>query len=378
MKLRDLALSLAGMLMCAFGVLAQTAVMEGNVKGEDGKPVQGAMIKITRTDIKGNYQVKTDKKGHFLYAGLPLGMYDVSVEIGGAAKDSVKGVRLHSDMPPIDFDLAKSAAGGPGEQGGQTQPAAQDATRGMSAQQKAELEKQLKEREEAMKKNKELNDAFNAGMTAAQAKQWDQAIASFNKASELDTKQHVVWAQLAEAEMNFAATKSGAEADAETAKGLDAYQKAIELKPDDAGYHNNFALSLAKAKKFPEAQAELTKAATLDPPNAGRYYYNLGALLVNSGQNEPAGDAFKKAIDIDPNYADAQYQYGVFLLSKATVAADGKVTPVGGTAEAFQKYLQLKPDGPFADSAKQMLATLGTTLDTSYKNPAGSKKGGKK
>lgn len=378
MKLRDLALSLAGMLMCAFGALAQTAVMEGNVKGEDGKPVQGAMIKITRTDIKGNYQVKTDKKGHFLYAGLPLGMYDVSVEIGGAAKDSVKGVRLHSDMAPIDFDLAKSAAGGPGEQGGQTQPAAQDATRGMSAQQKAELEKQLKEREEAMKKNKELNDAFNAGMTAAQAKQWDQAIASFNKASELDAKQHVVWAQLAEAEMNFAATKSGAEADAETTKGLDAYQKAIELKPDDAGYHNNFALSLAKAKKFPEAQAELTKAATLDPPNAGRYYYNLGALLVNSGQNEPAGDAFKKAIDIDPNYADAQYQYGVFLLSKATVAADGKVTPVGGTAEAFQKYLQLKPDGPFADSAKQMLATLGTTLDTSYKNPAGSKKGGKK
>ena len=378
MKLRDLALSLAGMLMCAYGALAQTAVMEGNVKGEDGKPVQGAMIKITRTDIKGNYQVKTDKKGHFLYAGLPLGIYDVSVEIGGAAKDSVKGVRLHGDMPPIDFDLAKSAAGGPGEQGGQTQPAAQDATRGMSAQQKAELEKQLKEREEAMKKNKELNDAFNAGMTAAQAKQWDQAIASFNKASELDAKQHVVWAQLAEAEMNFAATKSGAEADAETAKGLDAYQKAIELKPDDAGYHNNFALSLAKAKKFPEAQAELTKAATLDPPNAGRYYYNLGALLVNSGQNEPAGDAFKKAIDIDPNYADAQYQYGVFLLSKATVAADGKVTPVGGTAEAFQKYLQLKPDGPFADSAKQMLATLGTTLDTSYKNPAGSKKGGKK
>ena len=378
MKLRDLALSLAGMLMCAYGALAQTAVMEGNVKGEDGKPVQGAVIKITRTDIKGNYQVKTDKKGHFLYAGLPLGIYDVSVEIGGAAKDSVKGVRLHGDMPPIDFDLAKSAAGGPGEQGGQTQPAAQDATRGMSAQQKAELEKQLKEREEAMKKNKELNDAFNAGMTATQAKQWDQAIASFNKASELDAKQHVVWAQLAEAEMNFAATKSGAEADAETAKGLDAYQKAIELKPDDAGYHNNFALSLAKAKKFPEAQAELTKAATLDPPNAGRYYYNLGALLVNSGQNEPAGEAFKKAIDIDPNYADAQYQYGVFLLSKATVAADGKVTPVGGTAEAFQKYLQLKPDGPFADSAKQMLATLGTTLDTSYKNPAGSKKGGKK
>ena len=34
-------------------------------------------------------------------------------------------------------------------------------------------------------------------------------------------------------------------------------------------------------------QAELKKAAELDPPNAGKYYYNLGAMLVNAGQTEP-------------------------------------------------------------------------------------------
>src|SRR5262249_10626744 len=160
----------------------------------------------------------------------------------------------------------------------------------------------------------------------------------------------------------LAGSKSGDDQQKLMQQGLDAYGKAIEIKPDDPGYHNNFALALATAKKFPEAQAELTKAATLDPPNAGRYYYNLGALLVNSGQNDSAGDAFKKAIEIDPNYADAQYQYGVFLLSKATIAADGKVTPVAGTADAFQKYLQLKPDGPFAEPAKQMLQTLGSSV----------------
>ncbi|HLK50911.1 MAG TPA: carboxypeptidase regulatory-like domain-containing protein [Bryobacteraceae bacterium] len=378
MKLRTLALVAAGTMLFAFSALAQTASLEGNVKGEDGKPLQGAVIKIDRTDIKGHYQVKTDKKGHYLHAGLPsTGTYDITVAVNGQDKDGVKGVRLKSvDMPPVDFDLSKSAAAAAA---GQAQAqAAQDATRGMSAQQKAEQEKQMKEREEAMKKNKELNDAFNAGIAAAQAKQWDQAIQSFTKASELDPKQHVVWAQLAEAQMNDAEAKKGADADAEMAKALDAYNKAIELKPDDAGYHNNFALSLAKAKKFPEAQAELTKAATLDPPNAGRYYYNLGALLVNSGQNEPAGEAFKKAIESDPNYADAQYQYGVYLLSKATIAGDGKVTPVPGTADAFQKYLALKPDGPFADSAKSMLQTLGATVDTSYKNPKAESKKGKK
>jgi tetratricopeptide (TPR) repeat protein len=372
MRLRNLLATVAGLMLFAFTLLAQTNSMEGDIKGTDGKPLIGAWVKIDRTDIKAGYKVKTDKKGHYFHAGLPYGVYNLSVEVDGKDVAFAQGMVLRGSADPLNIsqDLSKLAAG-------ETQQAAApagEAPKGLTPQQKAEQEKQMKEREEAMKKDKELNDAFNAGMAATQAKQWDQAIANFNKASELGPKQNVVWAQLAEAEMNFAATKSGADADAEMAKGLSAYDKAIELKPDDAGYHNNYALALARAKKYPEAQAELTKAATLDPPNAGRYYYNLGALLVNAGQNDPAGEAFKKAIDLDPNYADAQYQYGVTLLAKASIAADGKVTPVPGTADAFQKYLALKPDGPFADSAKAMLASLGQTVDTSYKNPTATKK----
>jgi len=105
-------------------------------------------------------------------------------------------------------------------------------------------------------------------------------------------------------------------------------------------------------------------------------------VLVNIGQTEPAGEAFKKAIEADPNYADAQYQYGVYLISKAAITADGKVNPVPGTQEAFEKYLQLKPDGPFAESAKGMLASMNKGVDTSYKNPnaptPAAKKGKKK
>ena len=378
MKLRNLLVTVAGLMLLTLPMLAQTGAMEGDLKGMDGKPLIGAMVKIDRTDIKASYKVKTDKKGHYFHAGLPYGVYNVAVEVDGKDVPFAQGVPLRGGDPTqVSQDLSKLATGA-GQQeaaGAGGQPA--EAPKGLTPQQKAEQEKQIKEREEAMKKNKELNDAFNAGIAAAQAKQYDQAVANFSKASELDPKQHVVWAQLAEAEMNFAETKKGADADAEMQKGLDAYSKAIEIKADDAGYHNNFALALAKAKKYPEAQAELTKAASLDPPNAGRYYYNLGALLVNAGQNDPAGEAFKKAIDLDPNYADAQYQYGVTLLAKASIGADGKITPVAGTAEAFQKYLALKPDGPFADSAKSMLASLGATVDTSYKNPTAPKKGKK-
>jgi hypothetical protein len=37
-----------------------------------------------------------------------------------------------------------------------------------------------------------------------------------------------------------------------------------------------------------------------------------------------------------------------------------------GTAEAFQKYLELAPTGPHAEEAKAMLASVGATVETSY------------
>ena len=116
-------------------------------------------------------------------------------------------------------------------------------------------------------------------------------------------------------------------------------------------------------------QVELKMAADLDPPNGGKYYYNLGAMLVNANQGDAAGEAFKKAIELTPTYADAYYQYGVTLVGKAAIGADGKVTPVPGTVESFQKYLELAPTGQYAQSAKDMLATLGSTVDTKFQNP---------
>jgi Tfp pilus assembly protein PilF len=372
MKFRNLALSIAGFFLFSFAALAQTAAIEGDVKGEDGKPLQGALMKIERLDIKGNYRVKTDRKGHYFHAGLPLGTYRIILEVNGKDIDTVNNVRTRlGDPTAVNFDLAEmkkkqDSLRAAAESGTLTQ----EQTKEMSPEQKAAFDKANKEREAALAKNKALNDSFNQGMTALNAKQFDQAVELFTKAAEMDPKQHVVWAQLAEASTQLAATKTGADQEAALAKGLEAYGKAIELKPEDPAYHNNFGLALARAKKFEEAQAELNKAASLDPPNAGRYYYNLGALLINSGQTEPAGEAFKKAIEATPDYAAAQYQYGVYLMSKAQITADGKVTPVPGTVEAFEKYLQLDPNGQFAEAAKGMLASMSASVQTQYANPS--------
>lgn len=369
-------LGAAAVLSLAVSAFAQTGAIEGDVKGPDGKGLVGAWIKIERTDIKGNYKVKTDKKGHYFHAGLPLGQYIVNLEVDGKVVDSMKGVRTRlGDPVPVNFDLAIQARKQEAMQkAAETGKVDQEVTRDMTPEQKAALEKAMKERSAAMAKNKELNDAFNGGMEAMKTGQWQTAVDQFTKASGLDPKQHVIWAQLADSYSNLAKGKTGDEGKDLMAKGLDAYQKAIELKPDDASYINNYALALARAGKFNEAQTELEKAALLDAPNAGRYFYNLGALLTNAGQLEAAGAAFKKAIDGDPNYADAQYQYGIYLTSKAAVdTKTGAMSFPPGTKEAFEKYLALKPDGPFAESAKGMLQTMGGSVSVTYQNPDAKK-----
>ncbi|MGA2146580.1 MAG: carboxypeptidase regulatory-like domain-containing protein [Bryobacteraceae bacterium] len=379
MKIRNLAMATAGLLYLSAAAFAQITAIEGVVKGADGAPVKDALIQIDRTDIKGHYKVKTDKKGHYIYNGLPMGTYDIACLIDGKQADQVKGVRTSpGDPQPVNFDLRQAAAAASAKQAAMQQAVAsgqisKDLERGLTAEQKKQLEESMKKQEAAMKKNAALNQAFGDGKTALDNKQYDVAVDNLTKASEIDPNQLAVWSNLAEAYKGLASTKTGPDADAAMQKCLDAYAKALAVKPDDAGIHNNYALALAKAKKFPEAQAELENAAKLDPPQAGKYYYNLGALEVNGGQSDAALEAFKKAIECTPPYLDAYYQYGVLLVAQAKIV-DGKITPVPGTAEAFQKYLELAPTGQWAQSAKDMLATLGSSISTGYQNPSAPKK----
>lgn len=377
---RRLAIAIPLSLLFSVACWGQTTAFEGNVKGEDGKPLVKVMIHLDRKDIKGAYKVQTDKKGHYYYGGLPIGTYKIWVEVDGKERDVVDNARSGlGDAKVIDFDLSKSAKNAADKQaeikkaiesGGEL---SKEVTRDMTPEQKAALEKKMKDAAATMAKNKALNDSFNNGKAALDAKQYDSAIENLEKAKEMSPDQNVIWGNLADAYAGAAKTKTGADQQAMLDKGAECYKKAIELKPDDAAYHNNYALLLAQSKKSDEALVELTKAAQLDAPNAGKYYFNGGAVLVNLGQNEAAGAMFKKAIEADPNYADAHYQYGIYLIGKATTTPDGKIVPPAGTKEEFEKYLELKPDGSNAEASKAMLTSMGETLQTDYSKPGAKK-----
>jgi tetratricopeptide (TPR) repeat protein len=156
---------------------------------------------------------------------------------------------------------------------------------------------------------------------------------------------------------------------------LDLKQKAMETKktPDDtkqlAAYYNNLGEAAGKAGKVDDAVKAYSQAAVVNPEGAAGYYYNVGAVLTNAGKVDDAIAAFDKCIAADPTRADAYYQKGVNMIGKATLQGDKMVAPQG-TAEAFQKYLELQPAGPYADVAKQMLASIGSSVETGF----GSKK----
>ena len=72
-----------------------------------------------------------------------------------------------------------------------------------------------------------------------------------------------------------------------------------------------------------------------------------------------------RCIAADPTKADAYYQKGLNMMGKATLQGD-KMVAAPGTAEAFNKYLELAPTGPNAQNAKDMLASIGASVPVSY------------
>jgi Tfp pilus assembly protein PilF len=153
-----------------------------------------------------------------------------------------------------------------------------------------------------------LNDTWTAAMNAMRARHYAAAVPLLVQVTTLAPNQHVAWANLGEAYGNLAKSKPEADRPQFFAKAVDCYRKAIALKPDQASYLVNYGIWLAKTGQISEAEASLEKAVHLDPANAGTYYFNMGAILANSGHDGPAIAAFQKVPSNSAQFANARTQ----------------------------------------------------------------------
>ncbi len=98
------------------------------------------------------------------------------------------------------------------------------------------------------------------------------------------------------------------------------------------------------------------------------YYNNEAAVLFNAGQNDAALAAAEKAIVADPNRPDPYFIKGQVLIAKSTFDnKTQKLVAPPGCVDAYNKYLELAPNGSQANNVREVLQSLGEKIDTKYK-----------
>jgi pentatricopeptide repeat protein len=340
---------------------AQTGSIKGRIVDETGKPIADAHIDLTSKETGRKYQLKSNSKGEIFSLGIAPGQYEVNVTSStGQLLTKYNNFPVKLDENKLDIDMAKEKS---------------SAQQSMSEEQKKQMEAVQKENT----KIKGLNDRLAAAKAASDAGNFDQAVQILTEATQLDPTRDLLWLKLGDAQRSAAQKATDSAAKKEGYEGsLVSYKKALELssntKPDLVGaVYNNMADSYARTGQTDDAIKAYDQAATANPTGAGGYFFNEGAVFTNTGKVDDAIKAFDKAIAADPTKAAAYYWKGVNLMGKATLKGSKMEAPEG-TAEAFNKYLELDPTGQFADPAKQMLASIGADVQTSYGKPKAAAK----
>lgn len=370
--------ALAAILMLGLASLnaARAAAQEGKITGSiidfDGKPWADLPINI-KSDQGAAQETKTDANGKFQFANLKSGKYTVTVRPPQIKDPFVIPVEVHSggDVPAINLNFKE-----------------------ILEKQNPEAVAQMKKQQEEKSKFGAMKQHFDKGVAfleqeriaktdlakvpadqkdAAKSKVADlasQAVAEFQEAQkaapEKDPNIHLFWARMGEA-YDLAGRNDEA---------INAYQQAVAAKPDNASYYNNLGNVLARAGKIEEAKAAYTKSAELDPPNAALAWRNFGISLYTAGRMQEAVEPLQKATQLDPKSAQAWYLLGACLVASADYKQVGdkmEVTLKPGTVEAYQKAIDLDPNGTWGVQAKQGLEGV-QTLTGGIETKVGSKK----
>ena len=117
-------------------------------------------------------------------------------------------------------------------------------------------------------------------------------------------------------------------------EAIEAYSKAQKINPGSAKVNNRIGNLFSKKGNLEEAIEAYDKAISLEP-NFPEAFYNMGNILNEQGKPAEAIVAYKKAISIKPNYADAYNNLANVLRDQDRLEE---------AVEAYTKALSLKPE----------------------------------
>jgi tetratricopeptide (TPR) repeat protein len=416
------------LIAAAFTAQAQTGQLRGKViiKQADGStvPASEAAIDVFRTDLEGKYNTKANKKGEFVFAGLPfVGRYVVAASHPSAAPSWLQGVRVGQEIDyelvlapgdgqKLTFDQIKTAMGAGGA------PSASASSTGKeSSEDKAKREELLRKNAEIMEKNKKIEESnavvartFKAANEALLAKNYDEAIRLYDEGLAADPEQSALLTNKAMAlkargvdryntaiqSKDDAAKTSGLEAaKADFRAAAESTTKAMQVLSGEAPaatdpaaqarYNTNKMMSLSiRAEtmrlfvtKVDQSQVDagLTAyreylAVETDPVKKDRAEHDAAQMLFDANAFEKSLEEYKKILERNPDDADALVKSGMLLFNIGAMNNNDK-EKYQQAANYLQQFVDKAPDtDKLKDDAKAILEELKNQQNVKAEKPA--------
>jgi tetratricopeptide (TPR) repeat protein len=403
---------------------AQTAPVRGLVEmtGADGKkvPVVGALVEVFRTDIKAKLpSSKTDKKGVFVFAGLPLGAtFTLSVSGAGISPITYPNVKAGRE------DIAISASAGDGKKftedevrGGAGGGAVNSGGEGLTAEQKKKQAEDAKKLAEAINKNNKIEDnnklinrVLKEGNDALNLKNYEMAIAKYDEGISADathpgapvllTNKSIAYRTRGVDRFNVAIKAGGTgleEAKQDFSSSAMSAKAAVDLlktqtPPTEASELTNFnsykysaqtayaeGMRLVATKVDQSQVGEMTVAyqdyfkMEVDPLKKSKAQLVFAQALMDAQDFEKAAAEFERVLIDNPNDVNALSGAGLCLVNLGYLSNDK--TKFQNGANYLARYIELAPDSdPVASrykaDAKGLLETLKKEQNVTAQKPA--------
>lgn len=395
-------------------VSAQNGQLRGHVtlKQADGTivPAADAIVDVFRMDLPGDFNLKTNKKGEFVHAGLPFqGTYIISVSMPGAQPYYLPNVKAGRDEDyKIELatgdgrrltraDIKTLMARTPGAAPGGTKVSSEDkAKREELIKKNTEIEASNKKAEAS---NATIDRTFKAGNEALKAKNYDLAITQFDEGLSADPDHPGAPALLTNKTVALTArgvdkynTAVRAADDAAKIAGIEsakkdwreaseASAKAVTMlkampAPSDAAAANNaktnlyFALmTRADAMRLFVPKVDQSKAdagvtayqeyiaAEGDPVKKSKAEHDLAQMLFDANVFDRALSEYQKILEANPDDLNALLRAGQALFNIGAINTDK--TKYQEAANYLARFVEKAPDtDPLKADAKAILEAL--------------------
>lgn len=399
--------AIATVFSAAVATAAQVGELHGHVfmQQADGTkvPLADAVIDVYRIDISSKYNTKTNKKGEWVFAGIPyIGNYTVAASHPTAQPSWQPNVKAGRDVDVVlnltpgdgkrltlEAIKALGAASGPAPTGSES--AADRAKREEAMRKNAEIEAKNKKIEET---NAIVERTFNAGNAALGLKNYDEAISQYDAGLAADPEQPMILANKSVAlkargiqrynagitskddaekksAMDAAKTDFRAAADAMT-KSVDLI-KAQPVPTDATQYNVNKLFAYANradamrlfVTKVDQTQADAGKLAyeeymaiETDPVKKSKAQHELAQMLFDANAFEQSLAEYKKILEVTPDDTDALVKSGMLLFNIGAMQNNDKAK-YQEAANYLQQFVDKAPDtDKFKADAKAILEEL--------------------